>query len=217
MGITSIWHRMHCDIRDRCIFTETQDGEPHHLELRKLVAFSLPLDQSLPTLMEIIRIRQRTQLLNWKCIFNEIPDGRHRHLVFQKLVAISLLFRPILTKFGRNNENLTKNATGTIKMHIYRNSRWRSPPSEFRKSVAISSLLDQLTSNLTELLGIWRRTQLLPENRILTKIRDSGRRHLEVRELVAFSVLLYQSSPKLMGIISIWHWTQVLQQKCIYT
>ena len=33
------------------------------------------------------------------------------------------------TKFDGNVENLIKNATVTIKMHIYQKSRWRLPPS----------------------------------------------------------------------------------------
>ena len=53
---------------------------------------------------------------------------------------------------------------------------------KFRKSVAISSLLDQSSSNLMGMLVICYRTQLFNQKCIFTKIKDGGRRHLEIRK-----------------------------------
>ena len=58
---------------------------------------------------------------------------------------------------------------------------------EFRKSFAISLLLDQSSPNLVGMLRIWKKTRMLHWICIHTGIQDGGRCHLEFRKSVAIS------------------------------
>ena len=87
---------------------------------------------------------------------------------------------------------------------------------EFRKSIAISFLLDQSSWTLVVMLRISHRTQLSYCKCLCTKIKDGGRRYLECRKGVAISLLLDQSSPNPTGIMRIWKKRNRLQ-KCIFT
>ena len=64
---------------------------------------------------------------------------------------------------------------------------------EFRKSVAISIILDQSSPNLIWMLRYWQRMQLLHQNCIITKIQDGGGHHLKFRKSVAISLLFTQT------------------------
>ena len=74
---------------------------------------------------------------------------------------------------------------------------------EFRKVVAISSLLDQCTPNLVGMMRILYGTHCIVKNRKLTKSQISGRRHLEFRKTSAIPLLFDLFSPNLLGMLQI--------------
>ena len=80
----------------------------------------------------------------------------------------------------------------------------------FRKSVAISLLLNQSSPNLLGLMRILHRRQLFRKKCKCTKIKDGGRRHREFRKYVAIFLLLHQSSPNVMGLFRMCNRTQLL-------
>ena len=57
---------------------------------------------------------------------------------------------------------------------------------EFRKSVAISLLLNQSSPNLVVILRVWHKVQLACQKYIFTKIQDGGRRHLFLKKWCHF-------------------------------
>ena len=74
---------------------------------------------------------------------------------------------------------------------------------EFRTSVTISSLLDQLLPNLRGMLRLCHRTQLSYRNCTFIKSQDGGRCHLEFLKFVVISILMDQSSPNLVRTLRI--------------
>ena len=64
---------------------------------------------------------------------------------------------------------------------------------EFRKTFAISLLLNRSAPNLVGMLQIWHRTSLSCQKRIFIKIQDIGCRHLELRKIWLF--LYFYANP----------------------
>ena len=85
-----------------------------------------------------------------------------------------IIFGPIVTNFGGNVENLTKNANVALKLHIFENSRWQRSPCWISKVGCHFLLLDLSSPNSVGMFRIWHRTQLLHRICIYTEIQDGG-------------------------------------------
>ena len=72
---------------------------------------------------------------------------------------------------------------------------------EFRKTVAISLLLDRFAQNWVGMLKISHKTHRFVEICTLYKIQDGGCRHREFRKNIAISWFLHQSAPNLVGML----------------
>ena len=118
--------------------------------------------------------------------------------------------RSIVTKFDKNVENLTKDATIAMKLHIYQKSRWRKPPSWISKIgchfITIAPIVTKSGGNVENLTC----NILLHQKCIFSQIQGGGSRHIEFRKLVAISLLFDQLSPSLMGMLKMWPITQLL-------